>query len=207
MDKSRFRKLFLQRLQKSSQISKLYKDKQVAQKVELIIKMLKPKSILFYQPLKIEPNLNPLLIKYKRKIKILTPFMEGVSFKMVKYRLPLKRKRFGILESPNSLFIQKKVDLIIVPVIGVDGNLKRVGFGKGMYDRFFETLSCKPIVVFVQIEECFTKEKICNDLDIQAHYYVTPKKIIFRGGQHDNRASCWSGCSNFRWHSSFFYGK
>lgn len=176
MDKSEFRKIFLKRLQKSSQRSKLYKDKQVAQKVELIIKMLKPKSILFYQPLQIEPNLNSLLIKYKKKIKILTPFMEGVSFKMVKFRLPLFRKKFNIREPKNSYARVPKIDLAIVPVLGVDGAFKRIGFGKGMYDRFFESLQSSPKIVFVQLGECFTQEFICESHDIRADIYITPYK-------------------------------
>jgi 5-formyltetrahydrofolate cyclo-ligase len=100
---------------------------------------------------------------------------------MVQYRLPLKRNSFDIYEPPNSKKVQKKVDMIIVPVVGVDGDFKRVGFGKGMYDRFFEKLQKKPIVIFVQREKCFTSQKVCDSHDIYCDYYVTPKDIIVRG--------------------------
>jgi 5-formyltetrahydrofolate cyclo-ligase len=80
----------------------------------------------------IEADVEYLMKKYRKKLKILTPFIEGESFKMVQYRLPLKRNSFDIYEPPNSKKVQKKVDMIIVPVVGVDGDFKRVGFGKGM---------------------------------------------------------------------------
>jgi len=143
-------------------------------KVETLIKIYKPKSILFFLPLKIEPNLQKLIKKYRKKIDIFVPFIEEKSFKMVKYRLPLKRDSFNILSPNNSFFKQKSVDMIIVPVVGVDGNFKRVGFGKGMYDRFFDKLKTKPVVIFVQRKQCFTKEIITHWHDISCDFYITP---------------------------------
>ncbi|CUV65353.1 5-formyltetrahydrofolate cyclo-ligase (fragment 2) [Sulfurovum sp. enrichment culture clone C5] len=65
--------------------------------------------------------------------------MEGKSFRLVQYRLPLHKKKFGIKEPKNSYkFRTKNIDLAIVPIVGTDITLRRVGFGKGMYDRFFE---------------------------------------------------------------------
>ncbi|MCD8477422.1 MAG: hypothetical protein LRY68_05525 [Sulfurospirillum sp.] len=45
--------------------------------------------------------------------------------------MPLERKIFNIKEPKNSFAVKPKIDLAIVPVIGVDGALKRIGFGKG----------------------------------------------------------------------------
>lgn len=77
--------------------------------------------------------------------------MQGESFKMVPFRLPLKKKKFGIYEAGNSLRDIKNIDVAIVPVVGVDGNLQRVGFGKGMYDRFFEKLKKETIHNFYTV--------------------------------------------------------
>ena len=175
MDKKRFRKESLKRLKNVSDNRRYIKDKFILKKLDEIIKYLKPKSILFYAPLKSEVNLMPLLKKYRKKIDIFLPFIEEKSFKMVKYRLPLKRNNFNVLEPKNSYFKIKDVDMIIVPVVGVDGNFKRVGFGKGMYDRFYEKLKSKPIVIFVQRVKCFTKERITDAYDISADFYITSK--------------------------------
>ena len=104
--------------------------------------------------------------------------MEGVSFKMVKFRLPLLKKKFGIKEPNNSLFKLAKIDIAIVPILGVDKNFQRVGFGKGMYDRFFNKLKYKPLIIFVQLDKCFINQNICDVYDIKCDYLITPKEIL-----------------------------
>lgn len=91
-------------------------------------------------PLGFEADIRKVTAKMRRKSSVYIPFMVGESFKMVPFRLPLKEKRFGILEAGNTIRNINKVDIVIVPTIGVDVNLQRVGFGKGMYDRFFAKL-------------------------------------------------------------------
>jgi len=176
LDKNSFRKKCLKKLKVVSQQSRYYKDYLVSRKIEELIDNLDVKNILVYLPLGIEVDLQKLMKKYRRKkFNIFVPFIEQESFKMVKYRLPLKKEgSFKILQSPNSNLIVEQIDMIIVPVVGVDGNYKRVGFGKGMYDRFYEKLRKKPIVVFVQRDSCYTREDITDWHDISADFYITP---------------------------------
>ena len=109
--------------------------------------------------------------------------MQGESFKMVPFRLPLKKKKFGIFEAGNTVRHINKIDIAIVPAVGVDGNLQRVGFGKGMYDRFFEKLQKKPYTIFTQLEFCYTKELICDSYDVKCDLLLTPTKVIRRNKQ------------------------
>jgi 5-formyltetrahydrofolate cyclo-ligase len=99
--------------------------------------------------------------------------MVGKSFKMVSYRLPLKKKKFGIYEAGNSYKIIKNLDLAIVPIVGIDKDFKRVGFGKGMYDRFFDSLDKKPYIIFVQLKLCKTSKSVCDSYDIQGDMLIT----------------------------------
>ena len=186
MDKKSFRRECLNRLKSLPPSRRYICDKLVLQKIEKIIAYCKPKSILLYLPMSVEVNLQNLMKEHRKKLKIFTPFIEGESFKMVQYRLPLKRNSFDIYEPPNSCRVYKRVDMIIVPVVGVDGNFKRVGFGKGMYDRFYEKLKIKPVTVFVQRVECKTENIVTDYYDIQADYYITPKELI-TGKHYDNR--------------------
>ena len=178
LNKKIFRQKCKEILKNAAKSGKLTKDKAVIFHLERILKKEKPKTILSYIPLENEPNILPFMNKIRKNYNLFVPFMEGVSFKIVKYRLPLRQKKFKIKEPPNSFINYPKIDLAIVPVLGVDGDYGRIGFGKGMYDRFFATLSYRPIIVFVQIKECFTKKRICDLHDIKADYYVTPEKII-----------------------------
>jgi len=178
MDKQTFRKGCLKRLKASPSHLRYAKDKKIARKIEKILQKKRPKSILFYLPMEMEVNLKKLMHKYKKKLKIFVPFIEEESFKMVEYRLPLEKNSFNILEPKAHNLAQKNVDLIIVPIVGMDRNMQRVGFGKGMYDRFYAKLRKKPIVIFVQREACASYKKVCDSYDIQCDYYVTSKETI-----------------------------
>jgi len=173
--KNEFRKKAIKNLKSISQSKRWLFSKQISQKIDEIIRKEKPKSILFYTPLKIEPDIFPLIKKYRRQnIEILTPFIYGISFKMVKFRLPLRKSSFGTLESGNSKRKIDMVDIVIVPVIGIDKSFKRIGFGKGMYDRFYESLKNKPTLIFVQNLSCVSQNIITEKHDIRADYYITP---------------------------------
>ncbi len=96
---------------------------------------------------------------------------------MVKLRLPLEKSSFGTLESRNSKVKIFRVDIMVVPVIGVDSKMRRVGFGKGMYDRFFETLKNRPKVVFLQLLKHKSKIEIGEKHDIVGDYYFYQPNI------------------------------
>ena len=173
--KSDFRKSCIKRLEFTSLFLKYYRNKIIVKKLEDFIKRSDSRNILLYIPLGIEVDVKPL-IKSLRKIKkreVYVPFMQGESFKIVKYRLPLHKKRFGIKEPNNSFFKAKKIDLAIIPVVGIDKLGKRIGFGKGMYDRFFDELGYRPIMVFTQLILCKSEQVLSQDHDIQADYIIT----------------------------------
>ncbi|MCF6173682.1 MAG: 5-formyltetrahydrofolate cyclo-ligase [Campylobacteraceae bacterium] len=183
-NKNDFRIECKKKLKKATTQNKIKKDTLANQSILDYIDEIKAKNILLYLPLKIEVDIWKILLKLRKKegFTVFVPFMEGVSFKMVKFRLPLFRKRFDLLEPKNSNARGKKIDLAIVPVLGVDGTFKRVGFGKGMYDRFFESLGYKPKIAFVELVECFTSSHVGEMHDIQADIYITPH-IIYRRGK------------------------
>ncbi len=170
-----FRNLCIERLKFTSKRLGYYKSKVLIKDLEKIICETRARNILLYIPLKMEVDVKPLvnrLRKYKNK-EVFVPFMEGDSFKIVKYRLPLHKKKFGIKEPNNSFCKVKDIDLAIVPIVGVDSLAKRIGFGKGMYDRFFYKLENKPIIVFTQLVLCKSDKILSNDYDIQADYIIT----------------------------------
>lgn len=172
--KSDFRKSSIKRLDFSSRFLKFYKDKKTVKKLEKFIKECDVKNILLYIPMGMEVDVLPLINKLRKERKnIFVPFMVEDIFKLVKYRLPLHKKQFGIKEPNNSFCLHKNIDLAIVPIVGVDKVCKRIGFGKGMYDRFFDRLNYKPITVFTQLSLCKANEILTNDYDIQADFIIT----------------------------------
>ncbi len=172
--KSDFRKSSIKRLEFIS-LYKYKKNKTIVKKLTNLIKNDKAKNILLYVPLGIEVDINPLIVALRKEKNksVYVPFMENDSFKIVKFRLPLCRKKFGIKEPNNSFFRPRKIDLAIVPVVAIDALNKRIGYGKGMYDRFFYRLGYRPTIVFTQLVLCKSDKILSNDYDISADYIIT----------------------------------
>lgn len=171
--KSDFRKLCIEKLKFESRFNKNYIDKKIVNKLYDTILKSNKKSILLYIPLGLEVDINPLINRLRRekKVKVFVPYMIGETFKAVPYRLPLKVKRFGIKE-PNNSFVASKIDIAVVPVVGIDKDMKRIGFGKGMYDRFFWKMKRKPINIFIQRKLCKSTQTLSNQYDIQADIII-----------------------------------
>ena len=155
--------------------SKRYSDHRLSRRLTAAINAIGAQKILLFWPLETEPDIRPLIGQLRRSKVLYLPFMEGVSFKMVPLRLPLVRKAFGIYEAGNTTKKIKNIDVAIVPAVGVDARARRIGFGKGMYDRFFADLKQKPVIIFVQSTYCYTDKNVCDDYDISADQLLTPR--------------------------------
>ncbi len=175
LTKQIFRQKCLANMKNAQTHSRFYRSSLLNKKLLKELQSVKKKNILFYYPLPFEANIIKTLNAMRKKSNIFIPFMQLQSFKMVPFRLPLRRNSFGIFEAGNTLRNIKKIDIAIVPAVGVDGNLQRVGFGKGMYDRFFAKLRKRPYIIFVQPEICYTKKFICDAHDIACDVLLTPK--------------------------------
>jgi len=153
------------------------KDKKVLQQLYRLIHQKRAKYIMAYVPLSDEVNLFPLLNRLRQEGRWLyVPFMEGESFRLVKYRYPLYKKKFGVKEPKDSKqYRVKEIDIAIVPFIGVDASWRRIGFGKGMYDRFFakEAHRIKKTVL-VSRYLCYSHEVVTDSYDVQADLLVVP---------------------------------
>ncbi|GAX87130.1 5-formyltetrahydrofolate cyclo-ligase [Lebetimonas natsushimae] len=168
MEKSEFRKICLGR--------KVYNRYLLSKKISNEIYNLAKnyKNILLFIPLKNETDIRGVINRLRREKKnIFVPFMQDLSFKMVKYQLPLKKKKFSIFEPVNKQQTLQKIDLAIVPIVGITLDFRRIGFGKGMYDRFFAKLKYKPKVIFLQLSPCISKENVADKFDIKADEYIS----------------------------------
>ena len=185
--KASFRKIALKELRKRK-INSYKKDKIIINRLLKLIKKNGYHNIMLYIPLKTEVDISGLIkLLRENRYNLFVPFMdskeEGKSFKLVKYRLPLYVKKFGIKEPKKSKLRIKNIDLAIVPILGIDKNYKRVGFGKGMYDRFYEKFG-KNIkdTLFISRELFYTKEIITDSYDIEADYILYNSKIEIKKG-------------------------
>lgn len=203
--KNDFRTFCLDRLKKPK-ANKRYKDHLINQMLHKLLCTIKPKAVLFYLPLPFEADITQTLSYWRRRSVVYVPFMEAESFKMVLYRLPTEINKFNIKEPGNSSKRThlKAIDIAIIPCVGIDGQAKRIGFGKGMYDRFFANERRKSKKIFLQSESCVCEKLLCEAHDISADVIITPQSILkksalidrlkrprvpLRGKCHDSRNS------------------
>lgn len=178
IDKSAIRSSAIKELKKRCKVAHSYRSAMVRKHLDKLLLDLNPKTVLVYLPLPFEANIKPLFSKLRRRHKLYVPFMVGVSFKMVRYRLPLRKRELGIFSSDKSGQEIKKVDVMVVPAVAIDGVFGRIGFGKGMYDRFYATLKNRPVVIFVQPFSLRYKAVVTDSLDIKANFLVSNSGVI-----------------------------
>ncbi|PZO30211.1 MAG: 5-formyltetrahydrofolate cyclo-ligase [Flavobacteriaceae bacterium] len=91
---------------------------------------------------------------------------DNTKFKKNEYNIP---EPIDGLEVPVS-----KIDVVFVPLLAIDKNGNRVGYGKGFYDNFLA--KCREDVIKIGLS-FFEPEEIIDDVfktDIRLDYCVTP---------------------------------
>jgi 5-formyltetrahydrofolate cyclo-ligase len=204
--KESFRQNCLNKLCRSSKFNKIYRDNLVNNQIISLLKDAKGLNVLCYWPLDLEVDIRKSIQFIRKKNNVFLPFMQEISFKMVPFRLPLSRKKFNIYEAGNSFKNIRKIDVAIIPAVGVDIKSRRIGFGKGMYDRFFEKLENDPYKIFLQSQICYTDKDICDDHDISCDMLITPRiRLLHRRKLNANYRTVRGFNSHHRRGSRFFH--
>ena len=153
-------------------------DKALNKDLLTYLERQKCSKVLVYMPFGNEVYIMPLIATLrKKKYRVFIPFIQGLSFKMIPLRMPLHKNAFGIYESNNSIFKLIKVDAVIIPVLGIDKHFRRIGFGRGMYDRFMPTLKNKVHIIFVARSPNYVPDVITQDYDVQGDCFLTPSAL------------------------------
>ena len=91
----------------------------------------------------------------------------------------IETSAFGIPEPNAGEIIQpENFDIVFVPLLAIDKQGNRVGYGKGFYDRFLQ--KCSPDCLFIGLHLFEQMEEIddITDTDIRLHFCITPTKLI-----------------------------
>ena len=124
--------------------NKLEKSKIITNRIINHQKYIEANAIACYCSLKDEVCLDELIIHAWEKGKIVVvPKVNGnkMEFYEIKNMNELGIQSFGIREPKHDfLFDKHKIDLFLVPGVAFDMMGKRMGFGKGYYDRYLVDL-------------------------------------------------------------------
>lgn len=112
-------------------------------------------SVALYNPIKSELDVTPILHALDAEgVCVGLPVVESSRRELSFYRffstLPMTQGSFGILEPQH--FEQITPDIIIVPLVGFDRALNRIGYGKGYYDATLTALRAeKPTLLAIGV--------------------------------------------------------
>ena len=140
------------------------------------------KKIGGYYPSNYEiDDLKILDLLEKQNFKISLPIIKKnnqMDFYKWSNKDPLKINKFGIPEPVSSKIIYP--DILLVPLVGYDNNLNRLGYGGGFYDRYIEKI--EKIKKIVKIGLSFSHQKISsipiNQYDKKLDFIITEKEIL-----------------------------
>lgn len=133
-----------------------------------------------YYPFNYELDILNILEKFeKNNFVISLPKItknNKMNFYQWSFNDPLKINKFGIPESTSN----KKIypNILLIPLVGFDDQLNRLGYGGGYYDRYLSKVKHKIIKIGVG----FSFQKI-NNIPISKHdigldYVITERQII-----------------------------
>ena len=94
------------------------------------------------------------------------------------FKDPLKINRLGIPETTS----KKKIypNILLIPLVGFDGQFNRLGYGGGYYDRYLLKVQNKHKIIKIGVGFSFQKIKNIpiNKFDKKLDCIITEKKII-----------------------------
>ncbi len=79
---------------------------------------------------------------------------------------------------PDFTVEPSQIDLVILPGLGFDRQCRRLGRGKGYYDRFLPKLRKETILIGIGFDEQIAESVPTEPHDRTLHYVVTPTRIF-----------------------------
>ncbi len=145
-------------------------------------KRLKSKIIGAYYPFNYELNILDILKSLEKKNYVLSLPKVAKNNKMDffqwSFKEPLKINKYGIPETTSN----KKIfpNILLIPLVGFDSQLNRLGYGGGYYDRYLSKVQDNKEIFKIGIGFSFQKVKNLpiNKYDKKLDCIITEKKII-----------------------------
>ena len=108
---------------------------------------------------------------------------EPLIFRIWQPGAPLVERMWGLRE-PEVTATQCTPDLLLVPLLGIDGEGYRLGYGGGFYDRTLERLRAhhKVVAIGVAFDEQMVDAVPREAYDQPMDYILTPRGLFKSGG-------------------------
>ena len=145
-------------------------------------KKIKSKIIGGYYPFNYELDILNILEKFEKKNYLISlPKIDKknqMTFFQWSFKEPLETNKFGIPETTSI----KKIypNILLIPLVGFDDQLNRLGYGGGYYDRYLSKVQYKHKIIKIGVGFSFQKIKNIpiDNHDEKLDCIITEKKII-----------------------------
>ncbi len=144
------------------------------------------KCIHIFLPIesKKEPDTWPIIDRIRREfphVRISIPKVVGDQLENIYLEglHQLKKNKWGILEPEQGVPTPtEKIDMVIVPLLAVDNNGHRVGYGKGFYDRFLAECRIRCLRIGISLFDPVEIIEDVDDHDIALTHCLTPSMLL-----------------------------
>ena len=154
---------------------------QIMEKIEQTSLFKQAYNLAVYYSLKGEVETDLWIEKWFTKKNLILPVVEGDDLIMVRYegKESLRSGSFGIMEpvvTPDNIFPENNIDLVIVPGVAFDKSLNRMGRGRGFYDRLLSGLNVPKIGICFGFQ--FFDKIPAEEFDRKMDMVITEKDVI-----------------------------
>ena len=180
--KSRIRKEIREKLNRQSNTQRLRKSHLIKDKLFNLAEFKKAKCVMFYIATDKEVETRFMIVAAKTlgKKVVVPVILEGakriIASLSEDFEKELSPGPFGILQ-PQKKYIReisnKKIDLVVVPGLAFDRQSKRLGRGRGYYDKFLAGLSPATARIGLAFDFQFFKKLPFLSHDVPVHRVIS----------------------------------
>ena len=159
------------------------KDKTIASniiesKVLSLIQKRNERNIFVFMSDEFEPNTHAMINKLLASgYSVSVPVIVGDKMiaSVIDVDSKFRLNKYNILE-PCEIVVSNEPEIVIVPLVGFDDELSRLGRGRGYYDRY---LSCREVFKIGIAFDCQRIDRIAvEEFDIPLDVVVTEKECL-----------------------------
>lgn len=187
MFKKDLRKIYLEKRMTLSKDEVNFLSEKILDKFILQFNIIENQKVNVFLPISKFNEINTLeFIKFlwSKKVNIFIPKIIDKDLISVKFtpETILIENSWGILEPLSNQNEETVFDYVITPLLYCDSFGNRVGYGKGFYDKFFQTINSDAKKIGVNY---FAPTDIIDDiseLDVKLDYLITPDEMLSFSG-------------------------
>lgn len=187
MLKKDLRKIYLEKRMTLSKDEVNFLSEKILDKFILQFNIIENQKVSVFLPISKFNEINTLeFIKFlwSKKVNVFIPKIIDKDLISVKFtsETVLIQNSWGILEPLSNQNEETVFDYVITPLLYCDSFGNRVGYGKGFYDKFFQTINSDAKKIGVNY---FAPTDIIDDiseLDVKLDYLITPDEMLSFSG-------------------------